>query len=172
VVSATTGGTLSSFGAHTITWDGTNVSGAQVTDGAYRVAVQSTWDHGTSFTTTTYYNFTKSGTDVHLTPTADANFTTITLDWVHTSGVGIDEVSENPQINVYPNPSNGIFNLELTNVNTIKVLNTLGAVVLSQKVDPAKTTSTIDLTNFANGIYFIAVTTDKGTSNKTISLNK
>ncbi len=171
-VSATTGATLSSFGSYTITWDGTNASGTVVTDGAYRVAIQETWNHGGANTVTTYYNFTKGTTAVNLTPTTDANFSAMTLMWVPASGVGINEISENPEINVYPNPSTGIFNVDLHNVNTIKVLNTLGALVYQEKVNVDETKTTLDLSSFGNGIYFIAVTNDKGTTNKKIILSK
>ena len=171
-VSATTGSTLSSFGTYTITWDGTNAAGTLVADGAYRVAIQETWNHGGSSTVTTYYNFTKGTAADHQTPATDANFSTITLNWVPASGVGIDEESENPQFSIYPNPSDGIFNVELSNVNTIKVLNTLGSVVYQEKINANETKTTIDLSNFANGIYFIAVMNDKGTLNKKVILSK
>ena len=48
VVGATTGATLSSWTTQNITWDGKNAAGTLMADGAYRVAVQSTWDHGSS----------------------------------------------------------------------------------------------------------------------------
>ena len=172
VVSATTGATLSAFGAHTITWDGTNAAGTLMADGAYRVAIQSTWDHGTAATVTTYYNFTKGTAVDNQTPAASANFSGITLKWTPASGVGVNEISENPEINVYPNPSNGIFNVDLHNVNTIKVLNTLGALVYQEKVNVNETKTTLDLSSFSNGIYFIAVTNDKGTTNKKIIVSK
>lgn len=171
VVGATTGATLSTFGTYNITWDGTNAAGVLQPDGAYRVAIQSTWDHGNGFTTTTYYNFTKGATTDHQTPASDANFTTITLNWAP-SGVGIDEENPNPQINVYPNPSTGIFNIELLNVKTIKVVNMLGSVVFEEKVNTLNPLTSIDLSEFSNGIYFIAVTNEIGTTNKKVVLNK
>ena len=78
---ATTGATLTSYATRTGTWDGKNVNGAvngtTVADGAYRLAVQQTWNHGSSATTTVYYNFTKGTSPDHQTPAADANFSGI-----------------------------------------------------------------------------------------------
>ncbi len=173
---ATTGSTLHGFGTKTFTWDGKNVNGTSngtlVADGTYKVAIQETWNHGGGNTVTTYYTFTKGPAADHQTPATDANFSTISLDWVPATTTGIDEESENPQFNIYPNPSNGIFNLELFNVNTIKVLNTLGSVVYQEKINTNETKSTIDLSNLANGIYFIAVLNDKGTLNKKVIISK
>lgn len=86
VTDATTGATLASFGAKTIVWDGKNVNGASngviVADGVYKVTIQETWNHGTGSTVTKSYTFTKGPVADHQTPANDANFTSITLDWV------------------------------------------------------------------------------------------
>ncbi len=173
VVGATTGATLSSWTTQNITWDGTNAAGTLVADGAYRVAVQSTWDHGTSTaaTQTTYFNFTKGTTADHQTPAANVSLSAITLDWVPTGGVGINETADDAVMSIYPNPSTGIFNVELKNANTVKISNTLGAVVYEQNVEELLNTQ-IDLSTFANGIYFITVANEKGSSVKKVMLNK
>ncbi len=91
VTDATTGATLSSFTAKSITWDGKNVvglaNGTTVADGAYRVAIQETWNHGTTGTVTTYFAFTKGPTEDKQTPANTANFTGITLDWLPSTTV-------------------------------------------------------------------------------------
>ncbi len=173
---ATTGATLSSWTTKTITWDGKNVSGTSngttVADGSYKVTIQSTWDHGTAGTVTKSYTFTKGPTADLQTPANDVNFTGITLNWVPTA-TGVESISLNPEINVYPNPTNGIFNVDFNKANNIKVVNILGSVVYDEKIDQAAAgTKNIDLTNFANGIYMINVSNDEGSSTYKVILNK
>ncbi len=173
---ATTGATLSNFTTKTITWDGKNVSGTvngtTVADGVYKVTIESTWNHGSTGTTVVSYSFTKGSTAVHLTPANDANFTNIKLDWVP-STVGINEVSENNEINIYPNPTNGIFNVSYKKANSIRVINILGNVVAEEKISAQDNgNKTIDLSGFANGIYWINVANDEKSWNYKIVLNK
>lgn len=169
---ATTGATLTTFVAKTITWDGKNAAQtALLADGNYRVCIQETWGHGTA-TVTRYLPFTKGMMTDSQTPTADGNFTAITLKWIPASGVGVVEVAPTPQLNVYPNPSNGLIDVDFYNVNNLKVINTIGAVVFEEKVDPSILHTSVDLSNLANGIYFISVSNENGTSNKKIILNK
>jgi len=174
---ATTGATLSSFTTKTITWDGKNVSGTAngtiVADGIYKVTIQSTWNHGTSGTVTKSYTFTKGPNADHQTPANDANFTNIILDWVPAMTTGIDSVSEDPGISVYPNPTNGIFNVDFKKASSIKVVNNLGATVYEEKIENAtKGTKSIDLTKYANGIYFIYVSDGEKSSKHKVILNK
>ncbi len=175
---ATTGATLSSFTAKSITWDGKTGPAATATivaDGSYRVAVQETWNHGTSGTVTNYYTFTKGNTTVNLVPANSANFTGLSLVWTPAAVVtGVNESnSENSEIVVYPNPTNGIFNVDFKEANNIKVVNTLGTVVYDEKIDQFTAgTKSIDLSNFANGIYMINVSNGERSSNRKVFLNK
>jgi subtilisin-like proprotein convertase family protein len=81
---------------------------------------------------------------------------------------GLNEVKNNINLNVYPNPSNGVFtlNVNTTDVNEldIKVMNIQGQVVfVKNNFDNVSTINEqIDLSDNANGIYFITVTSDKG----------
>lgn len=88
ITDATTGATLSSFTAKTITWDGKNVAGTAngttVADGVYKVTIQETWNHGTASTVLVSYTFTKGPAPDHQAPPNDANFTNVTLDWIPT----------------------------------------------------------------------------------------
>jgi Secretion system C-terminal sorting domain len=172
VVDCTTGATLTSFGTKTIVWDGTDVTGYLVADGTYKVTIQETWNHSTS-TVTSSFTFTKGATADLQTPAATTSFTAMTLNWV--PGVaGINEsTTQSPVITVYPNPTNtGIFNVDFTKADNIKVMNILGEVVYDQKVDAATITKSIDLSNLANGIYFIYVFDGKKSSKAKLILNK
>lgn len=56
-------------------------------------------------------------------------------------------------ISVYPNPSNGIFYLKMPAPSQILITNTIGQELLRQKFGLGL--HKIDLSNFANGVYFI-----------------
>ena len=169
---ATSGATLNTFTAKTITWNGTNVSNTVVADGAYRVAVQETWGHGTA-TAIRYFNFTKGTAVDAQTPAADTNFTNISLNW--SPLLATETFLSNPAATLYPNPTKGIFTIDYkNNVNNIKVINILGEVVMNINISEAQAESSrnIDLTRFSNGMYIIKVTNEKTASNYKLILNK
>lgn len=171
-VSATTGATLTTFTAKTVVWDGTNVAGANVTNGSYRVCVQETWGHG-SATATRYFPFTKGTATDSQTPASDTNFTNISLVWAPT--LANETFTQGPEVLIYPNPSNGIFKMDFkTEVKNIRVFDMLGGLVYTENVYPlnSETTKEIDLSNASNGIYFVNVSDDNGTSSYKIVLNK
>lgn len=176
-VDGTTGATRAAWSTYTVSWDGKKGAAATGTlqaDGVYKVAIQSTWNHGTAGTATSTYTFTKGPSVDHQTPANNTNFTNITLHWQPSSVTGINEsAAQNPEIVVYPNPTNGVFNVDFNNANTIRVMNTLGTLVYEEKInDLTPGTKSIDLSNFANGIYMITVSNENGTSNHKIILNK
>lgn len=156
VVDATSGATSTNFTSRTVTWNGTNVAGAVVADGAYRIAIQQTWGHQTN-TVIRYINFTKGPAADNQTPTADTNFTSISLNWAPT--LATENFSNKPEFVVYPNPSRGIFNLEFKNeVTNITVVDVLGKTVFEEKNDASTVSKSIDLSGFENGVYIIKVT--------------
>lgn len=173
VVSASTGASLSSFGARSITWDGTDASGNLVADGTYRVAIQETWNHGTTGTATRYINFTKGAAADVQTPASDANFTGISLSWTP-SAAGIEEnPSTEKPVKIYPNPSsNGVFNVEFSQAEKMKVVNVLGVTIYEEKISPNETKKTVDLSKFSNGVYFICLTEGNDTNEHRVIVNK
>lgn len=175
---ATTGATLANYTAKSITWDGKDVAGASngsiVLDGTYRVAVQSTWNHGTTGTTTRYFNFVKGPNADIQTPTDDANFTQIALNWTPNS-LANQVFLDKPVAVIYPNPSVGIFKIDFKNeVNNLKVTNILGQEILNLKFDKetVPTTKNIDLSKNENGIYVISISNEKGKSSYEVVLKK
>ncbi len=170
VTDATTGATCTAsttptaFGVKTITWDGKGaVSGTLMPDGVYKVWIESSYcnpqpANGTHWLITSF-SFTKGPVAEHLTPTGDANFSAITSDWVPTfTGVQTNEAKNN--ISVYPNPTNGIVNINIKNSlkGTIKVENITGETVFEENVDvTGSKVETIDLSKLANGNYFVKV---------------
>jgi hypothetical protein len=178
-VGATAGATKAAFGANTITWDGKNAAAtALVPDGVYKITIQSTWSHSATGTAITSYTFTKGPTAVHTLPTVSTStvvlLSGVKLDWVPLSTVGVDEsVASNPEINVYPNPTTGIFNVDFKKANSISVINMLGVEVYNEKLYTlTEGSKNIDLSAFANGIYFINVSNNEGSSKHKIMLSK
>lgn len=76
-------------------------------------------------------------------------------------GLGMDELSSDIKMDVFPNPSNGHFNLfveeGIVNDNTlVEVLNLNGEVVLEQQYQ-----TNVDISDLMNGIYFLRVRNEK-----------
>lgn len=65
---------------------------------------------------------------------------------------------KNIDVTIYPNPSNGIYNLTFNDINQIKKysINDIQGKELSQNKITSKD-STIDLSNFMNGIYMLSI---------------
>jgi hypothetical protein len=123
--------TISVSGASTYTW-----STAQT---ATTIAVSPTVQ-------TTY---TVTGTDVN----GCANTTTITQDV--SLCTGIETLTKDASVQIYPNPNNGLFTLELISTAKIYVTNTLGQVVLAETFEAGK--HNLDIQNQTTGVYFVKV---------------
>lgn len=84
--------------------------------------------------------------------------------------LGIINENQQTEINIFPNPSNGIFTLNSEiGKGEISIYNLLGEIVFQSTINnPA---STIDLSNQANGIYFVNVKTEKGSYTQKISID-
>ena len=74
---------------------------------------------------------------------------------------GISDVKKQTIFNVYPNPSNGVFAIELaeTAKYDVTINNVLGQTVFSATTNEMNTT--IDLSNFDKGVYTIKLKSDK-----------
>jgi hypothetical protein len=72
------------------------------------------------------------------------------------SCLGVDELKNKAEdLKIYPNPTNGILNLEVENGSRIKVINVLGELVKEEELKSIK--QDIDISNLKNGIYFLQV---------------
>src|ERR1051326_6386144 len=81
------------------------------------------------------------------------------------AGTGIKEIVANDKINVFPNPSDGIFNIECEEeIKMISVNDVLGRIN-TVKNDPGKK---IDLSFLPPGFYFLNISTKEGISVKKI----
>ena len=86
--------------------------------------------------------------------------------------VGIDEVSSNVVLNVFPNPAtnyvNVVANEEIANVT---IMNAMGQTVYSNNNVEGESIN-INTSDFAAGIYMVTVKTNNGISTKRISVAK
>lgn len=75
-------------------------------------------------------------------------------------------------LSVYPNPSTGVFNLDLgvNSKSTVEVYNVIGAKVIAKEVNVQ--VSTLDMSGFEAGVYFLKVTTGNNKVTKKITLTK
>lgn len=87
------------------------------------------------------------------------------------SGIISSALNElNEKIRIYPNPSNGkLFFSTSELIKSIKVTNIIGKEIYSTN---NFNNNSIDLINFNNGVYFINLSTEKGTITKKIILTK
>jgi len=85
---------------------------------------------------------------------------TITPD---TIPVGINELKENQEVNIYPNPATETITIEISSSHQEKkelnIYNTLAQKLLQENFTTQK--HSVNISNFANGIYFIEVITKK-----------
>ncbi len=75
--------------------------------------------------------------------------------------VGLDEVTPTLSVNIAPNPSNEYFVVSATGTqaSSIKVVDVLGNVILSEKMTTAS--KKVDVTAFRNGVYFVIIESDE-----------
>ncbi len=83
-----------------------------------------------------------------------------------TTITGLKDFKEN-NIKIYPNPSNGIFNLEINNAEnntyTVKVFDIIGVTVYSKTITGTSyIKEQIDIAHNAKGMYFLSIESDNG----------
>jgi hypothetical protein len=100
---------------------------------------------------------------------------TVMVNGSVTGATSITSFTSGTSINVYPNPtSDGIFTVSTGNNSAksiVTVSNIIGKVVFSKELNVTGK-ETIDLSNEANGSYFVNIKNDKENSTKKITINK
>ena len=77
-------------------------------------------------------------------------------------------------LNIYPNPNNGLFNISFTSTNSknisLSIYNSLGELVFDDYLNnyTGEYFNTIDLDNYGKGIYFITINSDDRVINRKI----
>ena len=84
----------------------------------------------------------------------------------------IEQSIVNSLITLFPNPSSGVINISINDVNATvySIYNAIGEKVMSGSLN--STTKAIELNDLRNGVYFIDIQSDKGTIQKKITLVK
>lgn len=175
--------TLGSFG-NFIEWEAKSQDASYPDD--YMVLVSTTDDQITSFTDTIgsidQENFEWTYRTVDLSSEGYNNqtiyvaFVNVTEDgfklyvddirvWKE-DPVGIEELTETIQVNLYPNPTTGFITIQTAeSIKEIKVISTNGRTILT-------TASTqIDLSSYPSGVYFVNIETENGVVTKRVVKN-
>ena len=112
-----------------------------------------------------------SETNQNFTASSNGNYAVIvtqnscsdTSACVNISTVGIKEVNSLTGIKLYPNPTNSSFTISGVELNTtIAIYNAIGKLVKS--IQSSDNNTTIELSEYSNGIYFIKIKNNKGES--------
>ena len=174
VIPATIPGPLDSY---SVAWNGTNVAGTIVANGTYTVWYEVAWSDNAknlSDFVNTGFAFTKGATITTVNPANVGPLNTMTIVWTP-SALSLDSVYKT-KVAIYPNPSNGVVNVQYNDipVSKIDVVNVLGQIVKSVKIDSSKlgTSESIDLSGNANGLYIINVSTNETSSSYKLVLDK
>jgi len=162
---------------YSVSWDGTDVSGNIVADGTYTIWYESAWVDGTddaSDFVNSGFSFNKGTSIFTDNPSNIGPLSAMTITWTP-STLSLDSVYKT-KVALYPNPSKGIINITYKDipVSKIDVVNILGQIVQSIKIDPSKsqTSERIDLSNHARGLYIINVSTNETSSSYKVVLDK
>ena len=97
---------------------------------------------------------------------------------VHNATTGVSENTSNEiAVSIYPNPTTGIFQLavgngQLTSTATLSIYNVVGEKIYVKDGKQLNASTTIDLSDQPNGIYFMQLKTEASTLTKKIIINK
>ena len=173
-----TGLTVASVENHavTVTWDANaNVNSWNI---RYRKANESNWSSATANTNSYTISDLDGNTDYEIQVQADCGDGNLS-DWTasataHTTNVGISSWMEN-SVKVFPNPANDFVNVQCTMYNVqlgadLHVFDVYGKLV--QTVPMTGETTSVNVSNLADGMYFVRVTTEAGAVTKTFVVKR
>ena len=135
-------------------------------------ATDASYSYLWSNTKTTYYNFVAPSTTMSWTITVSnvcgSATDGITVNVSGSPGSSLLSINDNNNklsSTIYPNPSDGIFNVTINNIKNenikVEVLNSLGQIVFEDNKNAINNKFYIDIRNFAKGIYQLRITSPK-----------
>ena len=164
------------------TEDGQRIGSVTMTEGSAQTVVMPLlkgnlnfiWNHGWYHTSEQYdtdyecHFIIKNANDEVLYTSgehSDGVFMTYNNNCEH---VSVEEIITS-NVRLYPNPTNGVLNIEGEGIMTISVMNVLGQKVLETT---AIGNTTIDLSGFDSGIYMVRIETANGTMTEKVSVKR
>lgn len=109
-----------------------------------------------------------NGAEVAGLTAANANFGHINTQVFCIGIEGLSELSNQQTWSVYPNPADKVLNIDMSTIDgqkTIVVMNTTGQIV--NTIHSAAGQEAIQVSGLAKGVYFVSLTSEKGTATKT-----
>jgi len=93
------------------------------------------------------------------------------------NNVGVEELNQELLVEAYPNPSNGLLQIEMSLAGqeqlVVELINSLGAIVYQQRINVmGAEVIPVDMRNFANGIYTLRVVGNEHFSSQKIVLQQ
>ena len=73
--------------------------------------------------------------------------------------LGVESVDSDDEIAVYPNPANDVINVKGNDIQYVEIYNAIGLKVVSKNVNDSES---INIADFANGIYFVRIIDKSG----------
>ena len=124
------------------------------------------WFYGTDYDTDAECAFVIKNANDEILYTSSEHSDGVFMTYNNDCGshVGVSEVSSS-NTRLYPNPTNGILNIEGNGEMSISVMNVLGQKILETTTNE---NTTIDLSGFGEGIYMIRVETANGVKTEKI----
>jgi hypothetical protein len=88
------------------------------------------------------------------------------------SVAGVEEISGNDGVNVYPNPSTGVFDVQCSmfNLKNAEVYDVLGNPLLQKTLNSKQ--GTLNLSGVNNGVYFLTLKTEQGIITQKLIIQK
>ena len=127
------------------------------------------WFYGTDYDTDAECAFVIKNSNDEILYTSNEHSDGVFLTYNNNcENVSVAEISES-NIRLYPNPTNGILNIESNGEMTISVMNILGQKVLETT---ATDNATVDLSGFESGIYMVRIETANGTMTEKVNVRR
>lgn len=131
-----------------------NIGGTSYNRG-YSIALNTV---GNVYTLGKFYGTTDFDFDTGIYSLTAASGGDVFIQKLSQTPTGINETTNPNNISIYPNPNNGTFNVSFPsqiNNASIEVYNSIGALVYKQEIINQE--NSIELSNQANGLYFVKV---------------
>lgn len=132
---AVTGATVNNHATRTCSWNGKNKNGVLVEDGKYRICFELTDKNATG--NYHYFEIYKGTVAQTLTPANVSSFSNISIVWTPTNTQQVTENRNSIQSIVFPNPNNGQFELQLTQIPEnaqVEFYNSLGQLIQAEPI--------------------------------------